>query len=45
MTGNMINRMVESILYNKTAVIREEDKTRSKESNKNVVPLVSNISK
>ena len=45
MTGHMINEMVELISYNKVAVIREKDKTKWKESNQNIGPLVSNISK
>ena len=45
MTGNMRNRMVELIIYNKVAIIGDRDKTKWKESNQSISHLVSNTSK
>ena len=44
-TGNIIHGMVKPIICNKSAVIREMVKTKWKESNQNVGPLVSNTIK
>ena len=44
-TINMRNGMLESIFYNKLVVIREKNKTKWKESNQNLGPLISNTSK
>ena len=42
MTGNMRHGVVEPIFYNKAVVIMINTKSKWKESNQNVVPLVSN---